>query len=75
MAEDHLLEGGNASGLVMRVDNTVRKPWNESTEKVHGFLHILNLAGVEVPRVLGRDASIYVKPILSDSGPSYGDGM
>jgi tRNA A-37 threonylcarbamoyl transferase component Bud32 len=56
MTEEQLLPGGNAADFVVRSGNTVRKPWNESTEKVHHLLHGLNSVGLDVPRPLGRDS-------------------
>ncbi|CAI3799371.1 hypothetical protein [Pseudarthrobacter sp. MM222] len=56
MTEEHVLEGGNASDFVVRVDNTVRKPWEEASGRVHGYLQALGAAGLDVPRVWGRDS-------------------
>ncbi|MGO1316406.1 MAG: phosphotransferase [Cellulomonadaceae bacterium] len=50
------LSGGNASGPVLRIGDTVRKPWTPATPRVHAFMRTLRTAGVPVPRVLGRDA-------------------
>ncbi|AJT41628.1 phosphotransferase [Psychromicrobium lacuslunae] len=55
MAEELELAGGNAADFVLRVGQTIRKPWAASTESVQQFLTALRLAGVEVPRPLGRD--------------------
>lgn len=56
MTEEQVLAGGNASDFVVRIGNTVRKPWDTSTEDVHHFLHGLNSAGLDVPRPIGRDS-------------------
>lgn len=55
MTGEHVLEGGNVSDFVVRVNNTVRKPWAEATGRVHGFLQALRAAGLDVPGVWGRD--------------------
>jgi Ser/Thr protein kinase RdoA (MazF antagonist) len=49
------LSGGNASGAVVRVGETVRKPWTTSTPSVVAFVDHLRLAGVDAPAPLGRD--------------------
>jgi tRNA A-37 threonylcarbamoyl transferase component Bud32 len=48
------LTGGNASGRVVRVGATVRKPWVDNTSAVQGYLAALNSRGVDTPRPLGR---------------------
>jgi tRNA A-37 threonylcarbamoyl transferase component Bud32 len=50
------LAGGNASGPVVRIGQTVRKPWGEHTPVVHAYLALLRSHGINVPEVLGRDA-------------------
>ena len=51
-----MLTGGNVAAAVVRVGDTVRKPWTRATPSVHAFLgHVAGLPFV--PRVLGRDAS------------------
>lgn len=50
------LHGGNATDAVMRVGNTVRKPWQENTPAVHRFMEHLRDQGLsEVPRTYGKD--------------------
>jgi Ser/Thr protein kinase RdoA (MazF antagonist) len=49
------LSGGNTSGAVVRVGNTVRKPWLASTPGVHAFMAAVRKAGVAVPAVLEAD--------------------
>jgi Ser/Thr protein kinase RdoA (MazF antagonist) len=49
------LRGGHASGKVVRVGATVRKPWDENTPAVHSYLDALRSRGLNVPRPLGRD--------------------
>ena len=50
-----MLTGGNASGAVVRVGWTVRKPWTDATPSVLDFMTAVRGAGVDVPAVLGRD--------------------
>ncbi|MFM9429812.1 Ser/Thr protein kinase RdoA (MazF antagonist) [Arthrobacter sp. MP_2.3] len=49
------LAGGNASGSVLRVGDTVRKPWLENSAAVQKYLRVLQVAGLDVPKPLGRD--------------------
>ena len=53
--EEQELTGGNASGRVVRIGNTVRKPWLENSAAVQDYLRALRSSGVDVPRPLGRD--------------------
>jgi Ser/Thr protein kinase RdoA (MazF antagonist) len=55
MTAEQQLTGGNASESVVRIGDTVRKPWLENTRAVHSYLGALRAAGVDVPRPLGRD--------------------
>ena len=58
MGEDELeLTGGNASGAVVRVGDTVRKPWISNTSVMQSYLAELRSHGVDAPRPLGRDES------------------
>jgi hypothetical protein len=51
-----LLTGGNNAEAVVRIGDTVRKPWLPSTPAVHAFMTYLRDSGFEaVPAVLGRD--------------------
>ena len=51
-----MLAGGNVAAAVVRIGDTVRKPWTRATPSVHAFLgHVAGLPFV--PEVLGRDAS------------------
>ncbi|HEY8911811.1 hypothetical protein [Lacisediminihabitans sp.] len=54
--EEEQLSGGNVSGSVVRVGDTVRKAWAPSTSGVHDFMKVVRRAGVDVPAVFGRDA-------------------
>jgi tRNA A-37 threonylcarbamoyl transferase component Bud32 len=49
------LTGGNASESVVRVGDTVRKPWLENSSAVQSYLGALRSSGVDVPQPLGRD--------------------
>lgn len=50
-----MLAGGNASGAVVRVGDTVRKPWTDATASVAGFVSVLRNRGIDAPAHLGRD--------------------
>jgi Ser/Thr protein kinase RdoA (MazF antagonist) len=49
------LAGGNASGAVVRIGETVRKPWTPTAGRVAALLDRLRAKGVDVPRHRGRD--------------------
>ena len=49
------LHGGNASGRVIRVGDTVRKPWLHTTETVQRYLEHLAHNAIDVPRITARD--------------------
>ncbi|MCR2791654.1 phosphotransferase [Microbacterium sp. zg.Y625] len=54
--EEQALAGGNASSdAVVRVGDTVRKPWTASTPSVVRYVDTLRAAGVDAPAPLGRD--------------------
>ncbi len=53
-AEEHLT-GGNASAAVVRVGNTVRKPWLVTTERTVAYMLALRQRGIDVPEPRGRD--------------------
>lgn len=56
MVEDEQeLTGGNASESVVRIGNTVRKPWLENSPAVQSYLGALRSSGVDVPQPLGQD--------------------
>lgn len=55
MSNEEPLAGGNASGAVVRIDGTVRKPWTASTASVVSFVNALRAAGVDAPTPQGRD--------------------
>lgn len=54
--EDELpLDGGNATEGVVRVGDTVRKPWGPTTAAVHELMCTVAAAGIDVPEARGRD--------------------
>ena len=55
MDDPEILAGGNASGEVVRVGGTVRKPWLATTPRVVAYLNALADAGIDVPATHGRD--------------------
>ncbi|CAH0183303.1 phosphotransferase enzyme family protein [Microbacterium foliorum] len=81
MDDEQTLPGGNASGIVTRVGDTVRKQWTSSTPSVHAFMSHLRQRGVEVPAPLGRDERgrqrIEFVPgsLAIDTGPLSADGL
>ncbi|WP_101847496.1 phosphotransferase [Zhihengliuella sp. ISTPL4] len=52
---EEVLEGGNASGSVVRIGNTVRKAWTAATPDVVAYVQALRADGVEAPEPVGRD--------------------
>lgn len=54
-AHEHELSGGNASGTVVRIEGTVRKPSTDATAHVHRFMQAIRAYGVDVPATFGRD--------------------
>src|SRR5699024_6471812 len=54
--DEQPLEGGNATEGVVRVGDTVRKPWGPTTPAVHELMRTVAGAGVDVPEPRGRDA-------------------
>src|SRR6476659_1369579 len=56
VADEQELTGGNASESVVRIGQTVRKPWLENSSAVQSYLGALRSSGVDVPQPLGRDA-------------------
>jgi Ser/Thr protein kinase RdoA (MazF antagonist) len=49
------LAGGNASGRVVRVGATVRKPWTRSSAVAQAYVAELRSRGIDAPQPLGRD--------------------
>ena len=78
MDHEQELPGGNASGSVVRVGDTVRKPWTAATPSVHAFMAHVRRCGVDVPSALGRDDRSrqileYVPGRLAIDAPPLGD--
>lgn len=69
------LTGGNATDTVVRIGDTVRKPWLASTPAVHALTHWVADQGLEVPLPLGRDSAgrqiLQYRPgrLAMDAGP------
>lgn len=72
-ADEVHLSGGNASGSVVKVGGTVRKPWSEATPSTAAFVEALRARGIDAPRPLGRDEYgrqivEYIPGVLADAG-------
>ncbi|MBM6400578.1 phosphotransferase [Phycicoccus sonneratiae] len=52
---EEALTGGNASAEVVRVGDTVRKPWLPTSARTVAYLEALRTRGLDVPRTHGRD--------------------
>ena len=55
MTNEQYLDGGNTSGAVVRIGDTVRKPWSKSTPSVMSIVEALRARGIDAPAPLGRD--------------------
>lgn len=81
MDREQRLAGGNASGPVVKVGDTVRKRWTPSSPGVHDFLAHLRRSGIDAPEPRGRDADgrqivEYVAgPIAMDAVPLTHDEL
>ena len=53
--DEQALTGGNATDAVVRVGDTVRKPWTAATPSVTAYVEALRAAGVDAPKPMGRD--------------------
>lgn len=53
--DEEAFGGGNASGSVVRIGNTVRKPWLPTTELTVAYLTTLRDRGIDLPEPRGRD--------------------
>lgn len=53
--DEQPLAGGNATAGVVRVGDTVRKPWQPSTPAVIDYVERIRAAGIDAPAHLGRD--------------------
>jgi tRNA A-37 threonylcarbamoyl transferase component Bud32 len=52
---EEALTGGNASAGVVRIGDTVRKPWLPSTERTVAYMLALRDSGIDVPEPQGQD--------------------
>ncbi|SDQ49048.1 phosphotransferase [Microbacterium sp. cf332] len=74
-AGEEQLAGGNASGSVVRVGDTVRKAWTASTPSVVAFVDALRVQGIDAPEPRGRDergrqvTEFVDGPLAIDAGP------
>jgi tRNA A-37 threonylcarbamoyl transferase component Bud32 len=55
--DEEPLSGGNASASVVRIGDTVRKPWLPTTERVVAYMLALRDRGIDVPEPHGRDGA------------------
>lgn len=53
--DDEPLTGGNASARVVRIGDTVRKPWLPTTERTVAYMVALRDRGIDLPQPHGRD--------------------
>jgi tRNA A-37 threonylcarbamoyl transferase component Bud32 len=53
--DEEALTGGNASASVVRIGDTVRKPWLPTTEHTVAYMSALRDRGIDLPEVRGRD--------------------
>ncbi len=49
------LTGGNASASVVRIGDTVRKPWLQTTDLTVAYMRALRDRGIDLPEPRGRD--------------------
>lgn len=54
-SDEDALTGGNASASVVRVGDTVRKPWLQTTELTVAYMRVLRDRGIDLPEPRGRD--------------------
>ncbi len=52
---EEALTGGNASASVVRIGDTVRKPWLPSTQRTVAYMLALRDRGIDVPEPYGQD--------------------
>jgi tRNA A-37 threonylcarbamoyl transferase component Bud32 len=54
-SNEEVLTGGNASASVVRIDETVRKPWLPSTERTVAYMLALRDRDIDIPEPRGQD--------------------
>jgi len=75
MQQEIQLSGGNASAGVVRVGETVRKPWTVHSPGVLEYMRILRERGIDLPAPLGQDpqgrmmTEFVVGPLAMNSAP------
>ena len=52
---EEALTGGNSTAGVVRVEDTVRKPWLQTTDLTVGYMRDLRDRGIDLPKPRGRD--------------------
>ncbi|MFC9983743.1 hypothetical protein ACFU0W_14230 [Microbacterium keratanolyticum] len=70
MMVEEPLAGGNATAGVVRVGETVRKPWLSSTPAVARLMAVVQDAGIDVPAHLGADAAARLAAIIDGYAPA-----
>ncbi len=55
METEQTLAGGNSSGAVVRIGDTVRKLWTAATPSVISYVEAIRAAGVDAPAPMGCD--------------------
>lgn len=56
MHQEIPLAGGNASSGVVKVGDTVRKPWTAHSPGVFAYMRLLRDRGIDLPEPLGQDS-------------------
>ena len=54
-SNEEALRGGNASASVVRIEDTVRKPWLPSSERTVAYMRALRDRAIDLPEPRGRD--------------------
>lgn len=55
-SDEEALIGGNATASVVRIGDTVHKPWLQTTELTVAYMRALRDRGIDLPEPRGRDA-------------------
>lgn len=55
-SDEEALIGGNAAASVVRIGDTVHKPWLQTTELTVAYMRALRDRGIDLPEPRGRDA-------------------
>src|SRR5699024_4681653 len=57
LEQEHPLSGGNTTEGVVRLGDTVRKPWEPTTPAVHELMRTVAAAGIDVPEPRDRKST------------------